>query len=304
MSAKESGKFFRRMLARKSLYLCSLIISLLPRKWLYGFADIVSALAYRIAAKQRKIALESLGMAFGPALAVKEKEGIARECFRNMARSGVEVLSILERPEIAGELAIIEGRERLDKALSKGKGVIAVSAHFGNFPLALTCLRQQGYRVNVILRRMRDDQVEEFLEKRRRRIGVSFIHSTPRTACVDSSLKALRNNELLFIQLDQNFGTAGVFVNFFGREAATATGPVVLALRTEAPVVPLFIVRGKNNRHKILIEEPLEIEKKDTQEETLRFNIQKITSVIEFYIRKYPQEWGWIHRRWKSRPSN
>jgi KDO2-lipid IV(A) lauroyltransferase len=94
-----------------------------------------------------------------------------------------------------------------------------------------------------------------------------------------------------------------VFVNFFGREAATATGPVVLALRTEAPIVPLFIVRGKDNRHKIIIEEPLEIEKKDTQEETLRFNIQKITSVIEFYIRKYPQEWGWIHRRWKSRPS-
>lgn len=304
MSAKESGKFFRRALARESLYLCSLIIRTLPRNWLYGFADILSALAYRAAVKQRKIALDSLGMAFGLDLGVKEREGIARECFRNMARSGVELLYILERPELAGDIAIIEGRQNLDQALSLGKGVIVVSAHFGNFPLALTCLRRQGYRVNVILRRMRDAQVEEFLEKRRRKIGISFIHSMPRTACVDSSLKALRNNELLFIQLDQNFGTAGVFVNFFGREAATATGPVVLALRTGSPIVPLFIVRGKDNRHKIIIEEPLEIEKKDTQEETLRFNIQKITSVIEFYIRKYPQEWGWIHRRWKSRPSN
>lgn len=303
MSAKESGKFFRRVLARESLYLCSLIIRALPRKWLYGFADIISALAYRVALKQRGIALDSLGMAFGLDLGVKEREVIARECFRNMARSGVELLYILERPELAGDIAIIEGRRNLDQALSLGKGVIAVSAHFGNFPLALTCLRQQGYRVNVILRRMRDDQVEEFLEKRRRKIGISFIHSMPRTACVDSSLKALRNNELLFIQLDQNFGTAGVFVKFFGREAATATGPVVLALRTEAPIVPLFIVRGRDNRHRIIIEEPLEIEKKDTQEETLRFNIQKITSVIESYIRKYPQEWGWIHRRWKSRPS-
>lgn len=303
MSTKESGKFFRRVLARESLYLCSLIIRTLPRKWLYGFADILSALAYRAAGKQRAIALDSLGMAFGLDLGAKEREVIARECFRNMARSGVELLYILERPELAGDIAIIEGRRNLDQALSLGKGVIAVSAHFGNFPLALTCLCRQGYRVNVILRRMRDDQVEEFLEKRRRKIGISFIHSMPRTACVDSSLKALRNNELLFIQLDQNFGTAGVFVNFFGREAATATGPVVLALRTGSPIVPLFIVRGKDNRHKIIIEEPLEIEKKDTQEETLRFNIQKITSVIEFYIRKYPQEWGWIHRRWKSRPS-
>ena len=304
MSAKEQGRFFRRMLARESLYLCSLIVRALPRKWLYGFADIISALAYRIAAKQREIALDSLGLAFGPDFGAKERRGIARECFRNMARSGIEVLYILEKPEIAGEIAVIEGRARLDKALSRGKGVIAVSAHFGNFPLALTCLRQQGYKVNAILRRMRDDQVEEFLDKRRRMIGISSIHSTPRTACVDSSLKALRNNELLFIQLDQNFGTSGVFVNFFGREAATATGPVVLALRTDAPIVPLFIVRGKDNRHRIIIEEPLEIEKKDPQEETLRFNIQKITSVIESYIRRYPQEWGWIHRRWKSRPSS
>ncbi len=304
MSAKESGKVFRRVLARESLYLCSLIVRALPRRWLYGFADIISALAYHIALKQREIAMDSLGMAFGRDLGVKEREGIARGCFRNMARSGIEVLYILERPETAGEIAVIEGRSNLDKALSLGKGVIAVSAHFGNFPLALTCLRQQGYKVNAILRRMRDEQVEEFLEKRRRIIGIRSIHTTPRAACVDGSLKALRNNELLFIQLDQNFGTAGVFVKFFGREAATATGPVVLALRTEAPIVPLFIVRGQDNRHRIIIEEPLEIEKKETQEETLRFNIQKITSVIEAYIRKYPKEWGWIHRRWKSRPSS
>lgn len=303
MSAKGSGKVFRRALARESLYLCSLIVRAMPRGWLYGFADIISALAYHIAFKQREIAIDSLEMAFGRDLGVKEREGIARGCFRNMSRSGMEVLYILERPKTAGEIAVIEGRNNLDQALSLGKGVIAVSAHFGNFPLALTCLSQQGYKVNAVLRRMRDEQVEEFLEKRRRMIGIHSIHTTPRAACVDGSLKSLRNNELLFIQLDQNFGTAGVFVKFFGRDAATATGPVVLALRTEAPIVPLFIVRGPDNRHRIIIEKPLEIEKKDTQEETLRFNIQKITSVIESYIRKYPQEWGWIHRRWKSRPS-
>lgn len=300
MGSKEALKRFKRLLARQSLYLCSLTVKFLPRKWLYSFANSVARLAYYIAAKQRRIALEGLEIAFGNQLDKPRREAIARECFQNIAKSGVELLYILEAPQIAKELVKIEGKCYLDQALAKGNGVIAVSAHLGNFPLALTKLRQDGYKVNVILRRMRDDKVEDFLEKRRQRAGIHFIHSAPRQACVDNSLKALRNNELLFIQLDQNFGTKGVFVEFFGRQAATATGPVIFALRTRAPIIPLFIVRRPNNRHTIVIEPEVIIEKKGTPEETTQYNIQKITSIIEAQIRKYPQEWGWIHRRWKS----
>lgn len=304
MALKKFSKHFNRWLARQSLYLCSLTVKFLPKSWLYGFAELVAVLGYYIASKQRKIALESLGIAFGSGLSRKDKIRIAKDCFRNMAKSGVELLYVLEKSEISNELAAIEGKDYLDAAFSKSKGVIVVSAHFGNFPLALTRLRREGYKLNVILRRMRDDRVDDFLGERMHRAGVQSIYTTPRPACVENSLRSLRNNELLFIQLDQNFGTSGIFVNFFGRQAATATGPVVLALRTEAPIVPLFIVRQGDNRHKIFIEPEVMVEKKDTQEETLQFNIQKITSVIESYIRKYPAEWGWIHRRWKSRPSS
>ena len=302
MGSKEAGKRFRRLLARQSLYLCSLTVKYLPRKWLYGFANSVARLAYYIAAKQRRIALEGLEIAFGNQLDGPRRERIARECFQNMAKSGVELLYILEAPQIAKELVKIEGKRYLVQALAKGRGVIAVSAHFGNFPLALTKLRQDGYKVSVILRRMRDDKVEDFLEKRRQRVGIHFIHSTPRQACVDNSLRALRNNEVLFIQLDQNFGTAGVFVDFFGRQAATATGPAILALRTQAPILPMFIVRQPSDTHTLMIEPEVSIEKKDTNDETIHAIIQRITSIIESYIQKYPQEWGWIHRRWKSRP--
>ena len=303
MSVKETFQRLNRWLARDSLFLCSLIVRLLPQQWLYGFAGAVGKLAYYIAVRQRKIALESLDIAFGPAISRKRKEEIARHCFRNMAKSGVEVLNMLQFPGIAKDIVSIQGRQYLDAALKNNKGAILVSAHFGNFPLALTRLCQEGYKVNVILRRMRDTLVEDFLEKRRRMIGIHSIHNTPRQACVENSLKSLRNNELLFIQLDQNFGTAGVFVNFFGKTAATATGPAVLALRTEAPVIPVFIARNQDNRHTLFIEPEMVIEKKDSPEEVLEYNIQKITSIIEAYIRKYPQEWGWIHRRWKSRPS-
>lgn len=304
MVLKEAGKHLSRWLARQSLFLCSLTVRFLPRRWLYGFADIVSLLGYYLAFKQRKIALESLDIAFGREVSLEKKLRIAKDCFRNMAKSGVELLYILEKPELSKEMVEIEGRQYLDQALSKGNGVIAVSAHFGNFPLALTRLRQEGYKVSVILRRMRDDKVEDFLEKRRKMMGISAIHSTPRQACVDTSIRSLRNNELLFIQLDQNFGTGGVFVNFFNRQAATAAGPIVLTLRTQAPIIPLFIARKSNNSHKIIIEPEIMVEKKDTSDETLHYNIQKITSIIESYIRKYPAEWGWIHRRWKSRPSS
>lgn len=303
MLTKEAGKRLSRLIARYSLFLCSLIIKFLPAALLYGFAEIVGFLGYSIASRQRKIALESLELALGKDLGPARRTEIARECFKNMAKSGLEVLYVLERPEIVEPLVEIQGKQYLDRALAKGRGVIAVSAHFGNFPLELIRLRQDGYKVSVILRRMRDQKVEDFLEQLRKKSGLNSIHSTPRQACVESSIKALRDNGVLFIQLDQNFGTAGVFVNFFGRQAATATGPVVLGLRTQAAIVPIFIVRSSNRRHKIIIEPEVIIGKKDTQEETLQYNIQRITSIIEAYIRKYPQEWGWIHRRWKSRPS-
>lgn len=302
MLSKEASSQLSRLLARHSLFLCSLIIKFLPAGALYRFAEAIAFLGYCIAAKQRKIALESLEVAFGKELTRAQRAKIAKDCFRNMAKSGVELIYVLEKPQVVKALVEIQGRQHLEAAFAKGKGVIGVSAHFGNFPLALTRLKQAGYKVSVILRRMRDEKVEDFLEERRRRIGIHSIHSTPRQACVERSLRALRSNELLFVQLDQNFGTAGIFVNFFGRQAATATGPVILALRTQAPVVPIFIVRN-NNTHKIVIEPEVVIEKKDTQEETLQYNIQRITSEIEAYIRKYPQEWGWIHRRWKSRPA-
>jgi len=134
-------------------------------------------------------------------------------------------------------------------------------------------------------------------------VGIKTIYSQPRKACVENSIRTLRNNELLFIPIDQNFGTGGVFVDFFGKKAATATGPVVLALRTKAAVIPCFIVRQKDDTHKIIFEESLNLEEGRTFQETIIINIQKLTDIIESYIRKYPAEWGWIHRRWKSRPS-
>jgi KDO2-lipid IV(A) lauroyltransferase len=148
---------------------------------------------------------------------------------------------------------------------------------------------------------MRDSRVEKIFMKKRARLNINTIYSQPRNACVNNTIKALRNNEAVFIPLDQNFGTGGVFVDFFGQKAATATGPVILARRSGALLLPCFIIRQKGDSHKIIFEPALDLEEGKDQQDSILINIQRLTNIIESYIRKYPAEWGWIHRRWKSK---
>ncbi|MDP2938561.1 MAG: lysophospholipid acyltransferase family protein [Candidatus Omnitrophota bacterium] len=300
MTLKEITKRFQRLIARKALRVCSLIIKFLPEAAVYSLADFLARVGYILAIKQRKIALESLSIAFAKEKDKIKIQDIAKLAFQNMAKGMVELIYLMERPNLIKERVKIEGKKHLDNALKQGKGVIGVSAHFGNFPLMLLRLRQEGFKTNAIIRYARDEKIEKYFQQKRTSLGLNTIYSQPRKVCVDKSIKALRDNEFLFIPLDQNFGTGGVFVEFFGRQAATATGPVILAKRTQAPIVPMFIIREKDNTHKIIIEPPLYIEEKEDSQKTVTFNIARITKIIENYIRSYPQEWGWIHRRWKS----
>jgi KDO2-lipid IV(A) lauroyltransferase len=293
------GRFFGWI----GLNFCSLITKVIPARYLYSFAKMISSLGYRFVARQRNIALQSLELAFGQEKSREEVEQIAKDCFTFLAKSGVELMFLLHKPSLIKECVDIVGKDSLDAALSKGYGVILVSAHFGNFPLMLARLALSGYSVAGIIRNMRDTRAEKMFLAARNKFKMKTIYSQPRDVCVNKTIEALRNNELVFIPLDQNFGTGGVFVDFFGRKAATATGPIVLAKRTKAVVLPCFIVRQKDDRHKIIFEAPLELEEGRDFQETVTINVQRLTNLIETYIRRYPAEWGWIHRRWKSRPS-
>jgi KDO2-lipid IV(A) lauroyltransferase len=302
MDSKKARKSIGRFFAWLGLKTCALITRFIPKRGLYGFANVIGSLAYRFVGKQRRIALESLEFAFGQEKNKEEREQIARDCFTFLAKSGVEILFFMNKPRQVKEFIQIVGKENLDESLSRGCGVILVSAHFGNFPLMLCRLALEGYKVGGIMRHMRDVRAEKMFMDARNRFNIKTIYSQPRAVCVNKTLEALRNNECVFIPLDQNFGTGGVFVDFFGRKAATATGPIVLAKRTKAVVLPCFIVRQKDDRHKIIFEPALKLEEGRSPQESLLINVQKLTGIIEAYIRKYPAEWGWIHRRWKSRP--
>jgi len=302
MDAKKIRKIFTRFASWVGINICSGIVRIMPPSCLYAFARSIAGLAYIFARKQKEIALNSLSLAFGQEKSAAEIEKIAKDCFVYMAKSAVELMFFFDKPQALKELVTMQGRQHLDSALAGGRGVILVSAHFGNFPLLLGSLAVAGYKAGGIMKPMHDARMEKIFFKKREKFGVKTIYSQPRNLCVNNTINALRNNEIVFIPIDQNFGTAGVFVDFFGEKAATATGPVIFAQRTGAALVPCFIIREANDHHKIIFEPELKLESGQDATEVIRMNIQKLTNIIEAYIRRYPAEWGWIHRRWKSRP--
>lgn len=302
MDFKKIRKGASRLSGWVGLSLCSSLIRVMPGSLLYNFAQGIADLGYLIARKHRRLALESLTIAFGQDKPKKEIERIAKDCFTFMAKSAVELMFLMERPQLLKKRVKLAGRENLDYALSQGKGVILISAHFGNFPLMLARLSLEGYKTAGIMRPMRDSRVEKFFQEKRLKLNIKTIYSQPRKTCVDASIRSLRNNELVFIPVDQNFGAGGVFVDFFGRKAATATGPIVMAKRTGAMIVPCFIIRQKDDTHKIVFEPPLDLKEARDGKSLILINTQRLTDIVESYIRKYPAEWSWIHRRWKSRP--
>ena len=302
MQHKEFSRRFQRFLARTAIQFCAFIVKIIPASWAYGFARMVGNFGYIVASKQRNIAIESLTIAFGKEKSNDEIAQIARDCFQTMAKIAIEFMLFTERPVFVDRFVNVKGLENLDRALAKKSGVIALSAHFGNFPLMCTKLSFAGYKISTILRYMRDQWVNNYFYTRRTALGVGSIYTQPRKQCVEGCLDVLNKKEILFMQLDQNFGTGGVWVDFFGKKAGTAKGPIVFALRTKAPIVPMFIYRTENERQQIVIEPEVQLlEGKDT-DETIQLNLQHLTKIIESYIRKYPKEWGWIHRRWKARP--
>lgn len=298
---KEKKKILRRRIGWLFLRLFVFLNGELPLSWSYFLGNTLGSLAYLTVSRHRKIALESLSVAF-PQYSLSEKKKIARSFFVFMAQSSLELFYFLRNPSSLKNVRI-EGLDNLKKALNKKKGAILLTAHLGNFPLMSLKLAKEGYPVHFVTRPMRDEKAGNYLHNLRTNAGVKTIFSYPRRECVTGIIKALRSNESVVIQMDQNFGTGGVWVNFFGKLAATPVGPIVFALRTEAAVVPAYIFREAKGKHCIRILPQEELILKENKDETVLLNAIKFTRIIEPWIKDFPCQWGWIHRRWKSRPS-
>ena len=300
---KKTIKTIKRALARWAYYFFYWFFSILPLGLIFAISDFLLWLAYHMVVGMRRIAKETLTIALGQEQSPSDIDRIMRACFFNLGRGYIEMFCYVQRPAlILQRLHLTPGsRENLDNAFKENKGIIAISAHFGNFSLMLLYLSKLGYPIHTIIRPSRDAIIERSFQKHRNRMDFKTILSIPRFSCVRQSLMVLRAKKMIAVLMDQHTDEkTGVFVNFFGQKASTPTGAVIFAMRSGSPILPIFTVRDGKGTHKIIIEPHFYVEVKATEEETLQYNVQKITDIIERYIRQYPEEWGWMNRRWKN----
>jgi len=296
-------KKFMRALGRHTIFCLRWMISRLPYSLFKIFRYLFVPLGWPLLILKRKLVLENLHTAFGAEKDEQIIRKIAKDCFHHFGRGMIDVIYYADRPKMVVRQVTIQGKEHLDRAIAQGNGVIFVSAHFGNFILMYLRILYEGFKTNVIMRRTRDEEFEKYLSKFRNGWGLKTIYDLPVRKCVTECLRVLRNNEVLFILLDQNYGSEGrVFVDFFGQKAATATGPVVFSQRTNASILPIFIQHKQADYHKLVIGQPLKLMAGEDDEQTMLVNIAAITKIIEDQIRQHPHAWGgWMHNRWKSK---
>lgn len=297
------SKFAKGFIAWFSIFglrFLSRLMCILPVDVVYNFGRGLTFLYYRLALKNREIALNNLKIAFKGTMAQKDFIPTIKASFRTM---GHIILDTLRYPELSKEKVknsiTIEGIEHLEKALKKGKGVIVASAHLGSFTIMGCRLTYEGYKTAFVARHARNKGVENIIMHFCRKIGQRIIFNRPIISCMRRCINVLGRNEILIIEFDQNFGTEGLKVNFFSHPAMVASGPIKLALSTQAAVLPMFIIRIDDFKHVLKIEPEIKLDITSDNKKDIENNLQKVVNIIEKYIREYPGQWvNWIHKQW------
>ena len=252
--------------------------------------------------KLRRTGERNLQLAF-PNLSDAEDRRLLLGSFQNLGR----LLPIFSRftktrGDQLKDLIECEGLDRLQAATQKKHGVILFTGHIGAWELSSFGLSLFGYPLSFLVRRIDNPKIEAMIDRARTSRGNRTID---KTSAAREMLQILRDGETLGILVDLNtLDREAIFVDFFGRPASTTFIVAKLALRTGAEVLPVFAPWDEQRkRFTLIIDEPLKIERTGAEEEDVRRFTQEYTRVVEAYVRRYPDQWLWIHRRWKTRPS-
>ncbi len=281
------------------LLLCRKLFAMLPLSVSYRVMDLLSLLVPFFIKTEMSRMSTNLSMAM-PEISASERNVVINGALKHFGRSLAEIL-LFDAKSVDSLLSKVEvhGLEIIQEEMKKGRGAIMITAHLGNWELLGAFLTSRGLPLKVVATRSHNRKINELLVylRKSRKVETIYRHDSPR-----QMLKALKNNCLLGMLIDQDTKVDGVFVDFFGQPAYTAKGPAVLSMATGAPVIPTFIRRTPEGGHEVFIEEPVEMEKTKDKEKDILINTQKLSRIIEKYIRKYPEQWVWMHNRWKTRP--
>jgi len=280
-----------------------LIVPHLPRRWIRRLGKGLGLLGYHLIGRRRRIALANLELAYGSAMTASERQALVRQVFIYFATAALDFLwaSRLSAQTI-GELVEIDadGLALLKKALEKGRGVLLLAFHMGHWELWPVV---HGYRgigqLYGVARRLDNPYLDRRVNAIRRRSGTKVIY---KDRAANQILRALKRNEIIGIAVDQNTSRGHVFVNFFGRPAATTKAIATFALAAGAPILSVVCLPLSDGRYRLYYGPEIEYQETGDREKDILELTQRCTSVIEDQIRKAPQYWLWLHQRWKHRP--
>ncbi len=256
----------------------------------------ITYLWYLLDQGRRNLALKNVKQA----LKVDDNEAkrIIRENYKHYGMMIGEIVKWKYIRERAGDYFEIEGKEILENL--KGKGFILLTGHIGNWEIATIAFTTFVGEATAIVKKIQNNRINQIVTDIRKGMGLKLITGKN---TVFQMMKKLRQGEILIFLLDQNAPVReAVFVNFFGRPASTFKVVAMLAIKFEIPVVPAYCIRKEDGTFKVVIEKPFHPVKGKTLEESVRLNTQQYTDFIEKVVKLYPEQWFWVHNRWKNQP--
>ena len=272
---------------------------MLPDKAVAAIGTAVGLTFWALDAAHRRLAVRQLQAAF-PLRSERECRTIARQMFGHFGRLLLAILkfSTLDREGIRARVEY-EGTERVEQALTLGRGVLIFSGHFGFWELQGIAHPLALPPMHVMARPLDNPLLHRLLEAARTATGNGVIY---RRGAVRKVMRALAANQTVAVMIDQHIQSAdAVYVEFFNRPAATTSALAALALKTGAPVIPVFALPLPGGRYRMIYEHPVPPPAPDSPD-PVRELTQRCTDVLEMYVRRYPDLWLWMHRRWRDLP--
>lgn len=273
------------------LYLLgSILIPLFPRNFCYLFARFISVVHYYLSKGDREAIFYNLS----PVVEDKSKlKRCVQEVFINFAYYLVDFFRYPKlNKDFIKKYVRIEGRDNLDKALAEGKGVIVLAGHLGNYELAGAVLSLLGYPLSVVALSHEDKRINRFFDNQRQRVGMKVI---PTGTTIRSCFSALKQGDMLALLGDKDFSGAGVKLKILSKYAYFPRGIAFFALKTKAPIIPIFLVRKDKRFYRLVCEKPITYDKEQQDEIAI---IKKCNVVLEKYIKEYPQQWYMFQKWW------
>jgi Kdo2-lipid IVA lauroyltransferase/acyltransferase len=277
------------------------LLSRIPYRLLHAFGAMLGTLVWLLGIR-RRVVLENLRLAF-PEKTEEERRDIARRTYRNLGEMVPDFVRVpFLRNEELERIFVYDGWERFQEAIARRKGVIACTAHFGNFEVLAAAHTLRGTPVTMISRQMGKSGANDLWRALRRRSGVEDLVVT-KGSTLAAAVRSIKGGRFLGYVIDQNQPLRhAIFPTFFGVPAATAPTPAVLAMRSGAAVVFVVSYPLGDGRHRVVFEGPLDPPDTGDRERDVLAFMQDLNDRLERRVREHPELWYWLHRRWKTRP--